>query len=99
MRSIFVFAFLFVALFQVSNAQETTKWRGVNSSGVYSVDKLLAQWPANGPQVLWSFDHLGQGFSSPAFANNKIYINGMIDGQAVLFVLDLNGKEIRKRIC
>ncbi|MDP2334932.1 MAG: PQQ-binding-like beta-propeller repeat protein [Bacteroidota bacterium] len=96
MKIIFVFAFLFIALLQGSNAQETTKWRGVNSSGVYTVDKLLAQWPVNGPQVLWSYNLLGQGFSSPAFANNKIYVNGMIDGQAVLFVLDQNGKELQK---
>jgi len=96
MKTIFVFAFLFVSLFQLSNAQETTRWRGVNSSGVYTVDKLLSQWPANGPQVLWSYNQLGQGFSSPAFANNKIYINGMVDGQAVLFILDLSGKELKQ---
>jgi outer membrane protein assembly factor BamB len=45
---------------------------------------------------LWSHDGLGQGFSSPAFANNKIYINGLVDGQAVLFVLDQNGKELQQ---
>lgn len=80
----------------MSNAQEPTKWRGANSSGIYTVDKLLPQWAAEGPQVLWTFDKLGQGFSSPAFANNKIYINGMVDGQAVLFVLDQNGKELQQ---
>jgi len=91
-----VIAILFVCLSVTTNAQEATKWRGVNSSGIYSVDKLLPQWPADGPQIIWSFDKLGQGFSSPAFANDKIYINGMIDGQAVLFVLDQNGKELQQ---
>ncbi len=91
-----VIVILFACLSVVSNAQEATKWRGVNSSGIYSVDKLLPQWAADGPQIIWSFDKLGQGFSSPAFANNKIYINGMVDGQAVLFVLDLNGKELQQ---
>jgi outer membrane protein assembly factor BamB len=74
------------------NAQEITKWRGENSLGVYKTEKPLAKWPASGPSVLWTFDKLGQGYSSPAFADNKIYINGMVDGQAVLFVLDTNGK-------
>ena len=87
---------LFICLSFLSNAQESTKWRGVNSSGIYTVDKLLPQWPAEGPRITWSFDKLGQGFSSPAFANNKIYINGMVDGQAVLFVLDQNGKELQQ---
>ncbi len=91
-----IFVFLFVALLQASNAQEPTKWRGVNSSGFYPVDKLLAAWPSDGPKILWSHDGLGQGFSSPVFANNKIYVNGMVDGEAVLFELDLNGKVLQQ---
>ena len=91
-----LFAILFACLSVVSNAQEATKWRGTNSSGIYTVDKLLPSWPTDGPQILWSFDKLGLGFSSPAFANNKIYVNGMVEGQAVLFVLDQNGKELQQ---
>lgn len=96
MRRLSVFVFLFTCLSILSKAQETTFWRGLNATGIYTVDKLLPQWPAEGPQVLWTFDKLGQGFSSPAFANNKIYINGMVDGQAVLFVLDQNGIELQQ---
>jgi outer membrane protein assembly factor BamB len=79
-----------------SFAQEATQWRGVNSSGIYSVEKLLPHWPAEGPKVLWSYEKLGQGYSSPAFANNRIYVNGMVNGQSVLFVLDINGKELQQ---
>lgn len=96
MKLISVFVILFSCLSIIANSQEATKWRGPNSSGIYTVDKLLPQWPADGPQILWSFDSLGQGFTSPAFANNKIYINGMVSGQAVLFVLDQNGKELQQ---
>jgi len=96
MKLISVFVILFSCLTIIANSQEATKWRGINSSGIYTVDKLLPQWPADGPQILWSFDSLGQGFTSPAFANNKIYINGMVSGQAVLFVLDQNGKELQQ---
>ncbi len=91
-----VFMVFLVGMFVVSNAQEPTQWRGANSTGIYTVDKLLPQWPADGPKILWSFDKLGQGFSSPAIANNKIYINGMVDGQAILFVLDQNGKLLQQ---
>ena len=87
---------LIVCLSVVSKAQEPTRWRGLNSSGIYTVEKPLAQWPAQGPKILWSSDHIGIGYSSPAFANNKIYVSGMIDGQSVLFVLDQNGKEIQQ---
>jgi outer membrane protein assembly factor BamB len=96
MKTFFVSVFLCIAFLQLSNAQEPTKWRGVNSSGVYPVDKLLAAWPSDGLKIMWSHDGLGQGYSSPVFANNKIYVNGMVDGEAVLFVLDLNGKELQQ---
>lgn len=88
--------FFLFCLFGVAKAQEVTHWRGTNSSGIYKVDRLLAQWPADGPQIVWTFDKLGQGFSSPTFANGKIYINGMLNGEAVLFVLDMNGKELQQ---
>lgn len=88
--------FFLFCLFGVAKAQEVTQWRGTNSSGIYKVDRLLPQWPADGPQIVWTFDKLGQGFSSPAFANGKIYINGMLNGEAVLFVLDMNGKELQQ---
>ncbi|HWS00918.1 MAG TPA: PQQ-binding-like beta-propeller repeat protein [Prolixibacteraceae bacterium] len=96
MRTIALFLILSYGMTMVSAAQEITKWRNENSSGRYSADKLLPSWPADGPQIIWTFDRLGKGFSSPAFSNGKIYMNGMIDGQAVLFVLDQNGKELQQ---
>lgn len=87
---------LVVTISFTANAQEATQWRGKNSSGLYTAEKLLAQWPAEGPGVIWSFDKLGQGYSSPAFANNKIYVNGMVDEQAILFILDMNGKLLQQ---
>jgi len=96
MKPIFVFLIFFVSLSIHANSQDATKWRGTNSSGIYTVEKLLPQWPVEGPKILWSFTSLGQGFSSPVLANNKIYLNGLIDGQAVLFVLDQNGKELQQ---
>ncbi|HLN73391.1 MAG: PQQ-binding-like beta-propeller repeat protein [Methylococcaceae bacterium] len=96
MKQFALLLILFACVSLVSKSQEATKWRGNNSTGIYTVNKLITPWPADGPQVLWSAGGLGQGFSSPAFANNKIYINGMVDGQGVLFVLDQNGKELQK---
>jgi len=84
----------FVSL--TANAQEVTKWRNENATGRYLADKMLPSWPAEGPQILWTFDQLGKGFSSPAFASGKIYITGMVDGRAILFLLDQNGKELQR---
>jgi len=96
MRRLFAIAILILNFFNFSNAQTPTQWRGENSSGIYKVDRLLPQWAAAGPQILWTFTKLGQGFTSPVFANDKIYINGMIDEQAILFVLDVKGKLLQQ---
>lgn len=96
MRTIAGLLILFFCLALNSNAQEITRWRNDNASGRYFSDKLLPSWPADGPQVIWTFEKLGKGFTSPAFSGGKIYINGMVDGQAVLFVLDQNGKELQQ---
>lgn len=96
MRKFLSILFVLTVSYYNTDAQSITKWRGENSAGIYKVDQLLPVWPADGPQIIWSFNRLGQGFSSPAFANNKIYINGMVEGQAVLFVLDLKGNLLQQ---
>lgn len=96
MRKLLSILFVLAIGYYGANAQSATKWRGENSAGIYKVEQLLPVWPADGPQLIWSFNRLGQGFSSPAFANNKIYINGMVEGQAVLFVLDLKGNLLQQ---
>ena len=50
----------------VIQAQEASRWRGPSGDGKYPDTGLLKQWPENGPAVVWKFDQLGTGFSSPA---------------------------------
>lgn len=73
-------------------AQTPTKWRGPNGNGVYNETGLLKKWPANGPEILWHFDDLGQGHSSPAFANGLIYVSSMIDNTGYIHALSPDGK-------
>lgn len=78
------------------SAQTVIQWRGTDRSGIFNETGLLQSWSENGPQLLWHFDGLGEGHSSPAIANGKIYITGMTDGRGFLFVFDLNGKLLNK---
>jgi outer membrane protein assembly factor BamB len=96
MKKLFLILILLASAQLSSSAQKATQWRGENSAGIYTVDQLLPAWSAEGPQILWSCSGLGQGYSSPAFANNKIYLTGMFEGEAVLVVLDMNGKELQR---
>jgi outer membrane protein assembly factor BamB len=52
----------------------------------------MKTWPESGPEIAWHFEGLGEGHSSPAFANDLIYLSGMVDGTGYILVLDMNGK-------
>ncbi|GAB6010899.1 outer membrane protein assembly factor BamB family protein [Viscerimonas tarda] len=77
-------------------AQENIQWRG-DRTGVYKEKGLLKSWPAEGPELLWNYDGLGEGHSSVAIASGKIYVTGLTEGKGYLYVLDLNGKLLNKK--
>jgi outer membrane protein assembly factor BamB len=78
-------------------AQENAQWRGANRDGVYNETGLLKGWAAEGPELLWSFDGLGEGYTSVATANGKIYVTGMTDSSGYLYVLDTKGNLLSKK--
>ena len=78
-------------------SQQSTDWRGPGRDGIYHESGLLAQWPQEGPEVAWTIEGIGQGFSSPAFAAGKIYVTGMIDQTGYLFILSEEGN-IEKKV-
>ena len=73
-------------------AQTPSKWRGPNGNGVYNETGLLKKWPAGGPQIIWYFDKLGTGHSSPVIDNNLIYLSGMEGTTGYIYVLTTDGK-------
>jgi len=52
------------------------RWRGPTNDGKSADTGLLKSWPEGGPKLLWHCDDVGQGFSSPTFADGCIYITG-----------------------
>ncbi|NQU86734.1 MAG: PQQ-binding-like beta-propeller repeat protein [Mariniphaga sp.] len=88
--------FVSILLGTFSYAQEPTKWRGPNSNGIYNETGLLKKWPASGPEIVWHFDNLGVGFSSPVFAEGKIYVSGMEEPTGYIYCLTLEGKLVWK---
>ena len=80
----------------LASSQESTSWRGPTADGIYPETGLLKEWPDAGPEMLWHFDELGKGHSSPVFANGKIYVTGMIDTIGYLFLLSVGGELLNK---
>ena len=77
-------------------SQDHTIWRN-GTDGIYAESGLLDKWPETGPEIVWAFEELGQGHSSPVVSGGFIYITGMTDGAGFLFKFDLNGKLIYKK--
>jgi len=86
-----------VFLFACNTKQKkVSEWRGENRSGIYNETNLLKVWPADGPELLWDIDSIGNGYGSPVISNNTMYLNGEIDSLAYLIALDLQGKTLWK---
>ena len=75
----------------IADTTRNWQWRGENRDGIYHETRLMKRWSYDGPQLLWSFEGLGEGFSSPSIANEKIYITGLTDDKLMLYMFDLNG--------
>lgn len=72
-------------------------WKGPDRNWIYSETGLLQEWPDGGPSLLWRYDSLFMGHSSPAITKEAIYVTGMPDSTSgYLFCLDREGKLLWK---
>ena len=68
------------------------QWRGKRRDGVSHEKGLLAAWPEGGPRLVWKYEGLGRGWSSPIVVGDRLYITGDVDGELVIHALDLRGR-------
>ena len=80
--------FLFLTLLK---GADWPQWRGPDRSGVSTETGLLKSWPTGGPKLLWEGGAVGEGFSSLAIVNGRIFTMGDKSGQSHLFCLDQKG--------
>lgn len=72
------------------NAQDA-QWRGPERNGHYPDKGLLQEWPEEGPELLTKIEGLNNGYSSPVFYNDVIYIPGRKDSATILTALKMDG--------
>jgi len=73
------------------SSQLHNNWRGPARDGQYPDKGLLKQWPEGGPTLLWVYENLGIGFSSPVIVNGKIYVTGMEEDTGYIYILSDKG--------
>jgi outer membrane protein assembly factor BamB len=79
------------------NTPKNWQWRGDNRYGMYNETGLLKVWPTDGPELLWKFEGLGEGHTSVAISNEKIYITGMHGDKLMLYIFDMVGKLLTEK--
>ncbi len=97
LSTLLVAAMLLITVQAFSQNPKIFEWRGVNREGIYPDKGLLKQWPAEGPQMVWEYEGVGNGYGSPVFTEDKMYIMGEADSLAWLFAFDLDGKLLWKK--
>ncbi|MFC0876074.1 PQQ-binding-like beta-propeller repeat protein [Saccharicrinis sp. FJH2] len=97
MKSIKLMVILFLLCSVTGLAQIESAWRGPDRNGIYPDKGLLTQWPEDGPEIIWHYDNLGEGYSSASFYNDKIYMSGNEDTTGYIYVLDMNGSLLWKK--
>ena len=99
MKYFFLNLFLVAALIGCSDNNYRSvqiEWRS-DRTGIYNETGLLKSWSADGPEMLWYYDGLGEGHSSVAVSNEKLYVTGMTeDGDGYLHVFNINGELLNK---
>jgi outer membrane protein assembly factor BamB len=78
-------------------ADDWPQWRGPDRTGVSKETGLLKEWPKDGPPLRWKRTDIGTGYSSPAVAGGRVYIQTTAGDREFALALDeATGKELWK---
>ena len=76
-------------------AADWPQWHGPDRDNRSKETGLLQAWPDGGPKLLWTASGLGGGYSTPSFAQGRIFGMGYRDADEVVWALDAQeGKEV-----
>ncbi len=91
MKNLILPVILVLFIYSCNKKTEINQWRGDKRDGVYSETNLLKEWPEDGPELLWDYEGIGNGYGSPTVTSDKIFVSGELDSLSHLFAFDLEG--------
>lgn len=91
MKNVIIVLVLVLIGFSCKKKTELNQWRGDNRDGIYNETNLLKEWPTEGPEMLWFYEGIGNGYGSPTITSDKIFVSGELDSLSHLFAFDLAG--------
>ena len=64
------------------------QFKGPAGDNVSADTGLLKSWPPEGPPLVWKVTDLGESISSVSVAGGRVYTQGHIEGEEIVFCLD-----------
>jgi outer membrane protein assembly factor BamB len=77
------------------SAADWPQWRGLQRNGISAETGLLAEWPKDGPRLVWQVKDIGSGYSTPSVVGDRLYLLGN-QGTNDEFVQALEAKDGKK---
>jgi len=90
------FGLILFSLAITATAADWPQWRGPGRDGKSAETGLLASWPSGGPALVWKAQGLGEGYSGPAVAGDRFYLQGQQGTQFVAACDVHTGKQLWK---
>ncbi len=77
-------------------AADWPQWRGPQRNGISAETGLLAEWPKEGPQLVWQVKDIGSGYSTPSVVGDRLYLlsNQGLDNEFVQALDAKDGKQV-----
>lgn len=85
-----------ILLTTASHAADWPQWRGSARDGHSPETGLLAEWPKDGPKLIWRISDAGSGYSTPSIVGDRIYLLGNegLENESVRALAAADGKTI-----
>jgi outer membrane protein assembly factor BamB len=65
------------------------QWRGPNRDGISKETGLLKEWPSQGPPLIWKTNGTGQGYSSMAISQGRLFTLGIRGNSEFVIAFDV----------
>src|ERR1022692_464326 len=76
-------------------AADWPQWRGPQRNGISAETGLLAEWPKEGPRLVWQLKDICSGYSTPSVVGDRLYLLSN-QGTNDEFVQALDAKDGKK---
>jgi len=94
-RFTLIASILALSISSVLSADEGPFWprfHGPNADNKSTDTGLLKKWPEGGPELIWTTEGIGNGYSGVTIADGTIYTAGDIGENTFVIAMDLDGK-------